>query len=44
MELSMKIYLLAVAVSLGAVILIVSACMLREGGQRLTPVHISLFH
>jgi hypothetical protein len=40
----MKLYLLAVAASLGAVVLIASACMLRDGAQRATPVHISLFH
>lgn len=40
----MKIYLFAVVASLGAVMLIASACVLREGGQKATPVHISLFH
>jgi hypothetical protein len=40
----MKIYLCAVAASLGAVVVIASACMLRDGGKQPTPTHISLFH
>ena len=40
----MKLYLFAVAASLGAVVLIASACLLRDSGKQATPVHISLFH
>lgn len=40
----MKIYLFAVAASLGAVILIASACLLRDNPQHSTPIHLSLFY
>ncbi len=39
----MKIYLFGVAASLGAAVLISSACELQDKAQRSTPIHVSLF-